>query len=116
MSGPGSLPFAIALGFHVAAGTCGLVMGPIAMFSPKHRGVHTRVGVAYYYNFLALFISAVALATLDFQRAWWLALVGAFSYYFARKGYRAAIDRGPNWIVNHVSGQGGSYIAMVTAL
>jgi hypothetical protein len=86
------------------------------MFSAKRRGVHTRAGTAYYYLFVVLFISAVALAALDFSRVWWLALVGAFSYSFALKGYRAAKQRGPGWLVRHVSGQGGSYIAMTTAL
>jgi hypothetical protein len=108
--------FDVALSVHVAAGSAGLVLGPIAMFSAKRKGVHTRTGVAYYYVFVVLFASAVALALIDFSRAWWLALVGAFSYYFARKGYYAAKRRGPGWIMRHVSGQGGSYIAMVTAL
>ena len=106
----------IALTFHVAAGSAGLVLGPVAMFSAKRRGVHTRAGTAYYYLFVVLFISAVALAALDFSRVWWLALVGAFSYSFALKGYRAAKQRGPGWLIRHVSGQGGSYIAMTTAL
>lgn len=111
-----TVAYTIALSFHVAAGSAGLVLGPVAMFSAKRRGVHTRAGTAYYYLFVVLFISAVALAALDFSRVWWLALVGAFSYGFALKGYRAAKQRGPGWLIRHVSGQGGSYIAMTTAL
>jgi hypothetical protein len=106
----------IALSFHVAAGSAGLVLGPVAMFSAKRRGVHTRTGEAYYYVFVVLFVSAVALALLNFSQVWWLALVGAFSFGFARMGYRAAKERGQGWLIRHVSGQGGSYIAMTTAL
>jgi hypothetical protein len=106
----------IALSFHVAAGSAGLVLGPVAMFSSKRRGVHTRTGEAYYYVFVVLFVSAVALALLNFSQVWWLALVGAFSFGFARMGYRAAKERGQGWLIRHVSGQGGSYIAMTTAL
>jgi uncharacterized membrane protein len=113
---PHQIAFDTALSFHIAAGSAGLILGPIAMFAPKRKGVHTRTGEVYYYLFVVLFISALALALIDFSRAWWLALVGAFSYYFARKGYRAAKERGPGWLIRHVSGQGGSYIAMVTAL
>src|SRR3954453_22663905 len=101
---PHSIAFAVALSLHIAAGSAGLVLGPVAMFSAKRRGVHTRTGEVYYYVFVLLFASSVLLAMLDFSRAWWLALVGAFSYYFALKGYRAAKRRGPGWLPRHVSG------------
>jgi hypothetical protein len=86
------------------------------MLAAKRRGVHTRTGEAYYYVFVILFVTSVALAALDPVGLWWLALVGAGSYGFAYVGYRAAKRRRPNWLIAHVSGQGGSYIAMVTAL
>ena len=106
----------VALAVHVAAGTTGLVLGPVIMFAPKRGGsVHTKLGEAYHWVFLVLFISAVALAILD-PDVWWLGLVGAFSYSFALRGYLAAKRRRPGWVLAHVSGQGGSYIAMTTAL
>jgi hypothetical protein len=111
-----AVAYFIALGLHVAAGSAGLVLGPVAMFSAKRRGVHTRAGEAYYYVFIVLFATSVALAVLDFERAWWLALIGAGSFGFAYLGYRAAKQRQQNWVIAHVSGQGGSYIALVTAL
>ena len=107
---------AVVLGLHVAAGTTGLVLGPVAMFSAKRRGRHTRAGEAYYWAFVALFVSAVALAAINWERSWWLALVGAGSYAFALLGYRAAKRRRPGWLRKHVAGQGGSYIAMTSAL
>src|SRR3954453_344010 len=111
---PHSIAFAAALRLHIPAGSAGLVLGPVAMFSAKRRGVHTRTGEVYYYVFVLLFASSVLLAALAFRRAWALALVGAFSSYFALKGYRAPKKRGPDWLGRAVSGQGGSYIAMVT--
>jgi hypothetical protein len=108
--------FGIALGLHVAAGSAGLVLGPIAMFSAKRPGVHTSSGVAYYYVFVVLFGSSVALAALDLKQAWWLAFVGGGSYALALVGYRAAKHRQQGWLIRHVSGMAGSYISMVTAL
>jgi hypothetical protein len=106
----------IVLPIHVAAGSAGLVLGPVAMFSAKRRGLHTRVGTIYYWVFVALFVSAVGLAALNWSELWWLALIGAGSYGFALLGYLAAKRRWRGWLISHVSGQGGSYIAMTTAL
>jgi hypothetical protein len=86
------------------------------MFAGKRRGAHTRAGEAYHWVFLVLFLTAVALAILNWDEVWWLALVGAGSYAFALLGYLAAKRRWPGWLTAHVSGQGGSYIAMVTAV
>jgi hypothetical protein len=106
----------VALTVHVACGSAGLILGPIAMFSGKRRGTHTRTGEAYHWVFLVLFLSAVALAVLNWDEVWWLAFVGAGSYAFALLGYLSAKRRWRGWLIAHVSGQGGSYIAMVTAL
>ena len=53
---------------------------------------------------------------MNWDQVWWLAPVGAGSYAFALLGYLAAKIRWDGWLTAHVSGQGGSYIAMVTAL
>lgn len=107
---------AVALAIHVACGSTGLVLGPVAMLSGKRRGTHTRSGEAYHWVFLVLFFSAVALAVLNWDEVWWLAFVGAISYALALLGYLAAKRRWTGWLRVHVAGQGGSYIAMVTAL
>jgi hypothetical protein len=105
-----------ALTIHVACGSAGLVLGPVAMLSGKRRGAHTRSGEAYHWVFLVLFLSAVALAVLNWAEVWWLAFVGAGSYALALLGYLAGKRRWKGWLRAHVAGQGGSYIAMVTAL
>ncbi|HEX2129071.1 MAG TPA: hypothetical protein VHF58_07630 [Solirubrobacterales bacterium] len=104
------------LAVHIAAGSLGLVLGPVLFAARKARGLHTIGGELYHWTFLVLFLSAVGLAVLNWEEVWWLALVGAFSYSFALRGYLAAKRRGPGWIAAHISGQGGSYISMTTAL
>jgi uncharacterized membrane protein YeaQ/YmgE (transglycosylase-associated protein family) len=105
----------IVLGVHVAAGSVGLLLGPYLMLTAKRRGPHTRLGTVYHWVFVALFVSAVGLAIIN-PDVWWLAIVGAFSYAFALLGFAAGKRRWRGWLVHHVAGQGGSYIAMTTAL
>jgi hypothetical protein len=106
----------VALAVHVGAGSTGLMLGPIAALAAKRRGLHTRIGTYYYWAFVVLVISALVLAALDPAGLWGLAVIAIFSYAFALLGYLAATRRWDGWLIAHVSGQGGSYIAMTTAL
>lgn len=101
---------------HIALGTAGLVLGPIAMSARKRPGLHTKVGEAYHWVMFGVCVSAGALAFLDWQRLWWFLPIAAGSYAFALLGYVAAKCRWNGWLRTHITGQGGSYIAMVTAL
>ena len=103
------------LAIHIAAGSLGLVLGPALFAARKRRGLHTIGGELYHWNFVVLFVTAVAVAVGDWDRIWWLALIGAFSYAFALRGYVAAKRRRPGWLPRHIGGQGGSYIALTTA-
>jgi hypothetical protein len=94
----------------------GLLLGPVAMLARKRPGLHTNVGEVYHWVMLGLCLSAGALACLDWQRLWWFVLVALGSYAFACVGYVAAKRRWPGWLRAHLTGQGGSYIAMITAL
>lgn len=104
------------LALHIAAGTIGLVLGPVAMIAAKRPGVHTRAGEAYHWTVLAVCVSAALLAILDWGRNWWFLPIAVGSYVFALLGYIAAKRRWSGWMRAHIAGQGGSYIAMVTAL
>jgi uncharacterized membrane protein len=104
------------LAIHIAAGTTGLILGPIAMWASKYRGPHTRLGDTYHWVMLAVSVSAAALAILAWHRLWWFLPIAAFSYANALLGYVAAKRRRPGWLRRHVRGMGGSYIALVTAL
>lgn len=104
------------LAVHIVCGFAGLVLGPIAMFARKRPGRHTRVGDLYHWIMLAVCATAAALALLDWQRIWWFLLIALGSYAQAFVGYLAAKRRWRGWLLWHVSMQGGSYIALVTAL
>jgi uncharacterized membrane protein YeaQ/YmgE (transglycosylase-associated protein family) len=105
-----------ALALHIAAGTTGLLLGPLAMRSPKRRGPHTRLGETYHWVMLGVCLSAAALAILAWHRIWWFLPIATFSYANALYGYLAAKRRRPGWLRRHIAGMGGSYIALVTAL
>jgi len=108
--------FRAVLALHIMAGASGLVLGPIAMFAPKRPGPHTRAGEAYHWVMLVVCVSAALLAVLDWARIWWFLPIAVGSYAFALLGYATAKRRGAGWLGWHITGQGGSYIAMVTAL
>ena len=104
------------LALHIATGSFGLLLGPVAMLAPKRRGRHTRVGTVYHWNMLAVCVTAAAMALIDFGRIWWFVPIAAFSYANAFVGWRAARRREPGWLPTHIAGMGGSYIALTTAL
>jgi len=108
--------FRAILFVHIAAGAVGLVLGPVAMSARKAPGLHTRAGEAYHRVVAVVCASAAGLAALDWERLWWFLLIAAGSYAFALLGYVAAKRRWRGWLRAHITGQGGSYIAMVTAL
>lgn len=104
------------LALHIATGTTGLILGPLAMRATKRRGIHTRLGEVYHWNMLAVCVSAAVLAALAWSRLWWFLPIAVFSYANAFVGYLAAKRRWRGWIRAHVGGMLGSYIALVTAL
>jgi hypothetical protein len=106
----------LTLGIHIASGTAGLILGPITMRAAKRRGRHTRAGEAYHWILLTVCVSATVLALLDWSQLWWFLPIAVGSYGFALLGYIAAKRRWDGWLLAHVAGQGGSYIALVTAL
>ena len=105
-----------SLALHIAAGSAGLVLGPVAMRAAKRPGTHTRAGEAYHWVLLTVAVSAIVLSVLDWSEIWWFTPIAVFSYAFALLGYWAAKRRPADWLTLHISGQGGSYIALVTAL
>lgn len=77
------------LGLHIAAGTTGLLLGPIAMRARKRPGLHTRAGEAYHWVVLTVCLTAGLMAVLDWKRLWWFLPIAAGSYAFALVGYLA---------------------------
>lgn len=102
---------------HVAAGTLGLLLGPVALWSETpRRSFRSRTGLAYHWSVLAVSVTAVALAALSWSELWWLTLLATLAYGLALLGLVAPRRRFRGWVRAYAHGQGGSYIALVTAL
>jgi hypothetical protein len=104
----------VLLIFHVAAGTTGLILGPVAMLARKRRGRHTRAGLAYQVATAVLAVSAVGLAELN-PAVWWLGIIGIATWAAALGGWWARRRRFPGWLPVHIQLMCGSYISFVTA-
>ncbi len=101
---------------HVLCGCAGLIIALGAFASKKRKGIHTILGNIYHWIFLILALSAVVLSLLNWERLWWFLPIAFFSYVFALVGFLAAKFKWRNWLRHHLTGQGGSFIAMLTAV
>ena len=106
----------VILSCHIVLGTTALILGPVAMTARKLPGLHTNVGEAYHWVVLGACLTADTLAILDWNRIWWFLPIAVGSYAFAFLGYVAAKRRWKRMASSAPTGQGGSYIAMCTAL
>ena len=107
----------ILLAVHVAAGSLGLALGPLALW--RSRGAPALVsgiGAAYLCSVLAVSVTALGLIALDWAGLWWLAILAAFSSGLAVLAFLAPRLRFRRWARACAHGEGGSYIALVTAL
>ena len=112
---------AVWLGIHIAAGTLGLLLGPAAMWQGTRRlaaalSPNTVADAAYHWTVLTVCLSAAVLVIWFRPELWWLAPVAAGSYSLVLLGRFAVARRFRGWSHAYVHGQGGSYIALVTAL
>lgn len=106
----------ILLSLHVVTGALGLVLGPLAMRAEKRLPHQSRTGTWYHSSVLAVSLTAVLLAALDWSTLWWLSILAVVSYGLALLGLVAPRRRPRGWVRAYAHGQGGSYIALVTAL
>lgn len=106
----------LVLGFHITVGALALVLGPLALVATARGAGAARLSGAYHWAVLAVCVSAGLLVALAPSRLWWLAPIAAGSYALAFLGRRASGRRGARWVRLRVHGQGGSYVALVTAL
>ncbi len=117
----------LILALHIAAGVCGVLLGPAAIAVAMSRG-HVRrkiashdaslgwVEEAYHGAVLAVSVSAAGLALLDPAGLWWFLPIAAGSYAFALRARLAVRRRWPGWQRRSVSGFGGAYISLWTAI
>ncbi|MGI8847428.1 MAG: hypothetical protein ACR2GX_04060 [Candidatus Dormibacteria bacterium] len=111
----------LVLTVHIAAGSLGLVLGPVVMWlgtrqlQAGRRGL-TPMSDAYIGAVLMVCLSAVVLVVQGRPDLAWLITVAVFSAFLVVLARVAATRRFAGWTHAYVHGQGGSYISLVTAL
>ncbi|WP_163506177.1 hypothetical protein [Fodinicola acaciae] len=108
------------LTIHILSGATGMLLGAFVMWRDSRllRGgpVRTVSGRVYLVAVLVVCLSAAVLCAWFRHDLWWLVPVAAASYALAWLGRHAAAHRFRHWSHAYVHGQGGSYIALTTAL
>jgi hypothetical protein len=84
---------------HIVCGAASLALGIVAMVARKRRGLHTRVGIIYFWLVAVVCASALPLSVNDWRENWFFVGIAVFSFSFALKGYRAFWRRGPGLMV-----------------
>ena len=84
------------------------------MFSKKKRGMHSISGEIYHWSYIFVFLTAVDMAILHWEKSQSLFYIALFSYGLALLGYLAVINKWKNWLGFHIGGMLGSYIGIVT--
>lgn len=102
------------LAVHIAAGSLGLVVGPLAMLAPKRPGRHPKLGTTYQISTAILCLSAWGLVAYR-PDLWWLGVIAAATWAAALGGWWAARRRFHGWVLWHLNLMCGSYISFVTA-
>lgn len=110
------MSFDAALLVHIASGTICLLTGPVALLARKTNGLHTVTGEVYHASYVLILITSVIMAILHWEQSAFLLYIAIFSYGLALFGYVARKRQRPGWLGRHISGMGGSYIGVITAV
>jgi hypothetical protein len=104
------------LALHIAAGAAGLVVGAMVIWSSGERPHLGTRSVAYLWIVFAISATAIGLLVPDWPELWWITILAVLASGLALLGYIAPRSRFRGWQPAYAHGQGGSYIALVTAL
>jgi hypothetical protein len=106
----------LLLALHIGAGIAGLAVGAAVIWSSRDRPALDGRSAAYPWTVLAVSLTAVGLLALDWPDLWWIGILAALAYALALLGYLAPRRRFRGWRLAYAHGEGGSYIALTTAL
>jgi len=99
---------------HIVTGTAALALGAALLRMDKRSAWHPRLGSVYHWVMLIVAASALSVSALR-GRATVFTYLAPPSYALALLGYVSAKRRWNGWLRWHISGQTGSYVALVTA-
>ncbi len=99
---------------HPVVGILAILIGIAAFRVRKFSPSHTMLGELYHWFMLVICISALVIS-YQYGRATVFTYLAPPSYAFALIGYLTAKFRPKNWLAWHISTQGGSFIALITA-
>lgn len=85
------------------------------MSSKKKKGKHTIAGEIYHFSYVFVFVTAIIMSILHWEKSQYLFYIALFSYGLALLGYLAVKKKWKNWLGFHLGGMLGSYIGIVTA-
>lgn len=99
---------------HIVLGVLTILIGGYNLYLKKSDPLHPKLGEAYHWLMLATCISALLIG-LRHKGLSPFEILAYPSYGFALLGYVSAKMRFTGWLRWHITGQGGSYIALWTA-
>jgi hypothetical protein len=99
---------------HIAAGTAGLILGPLGLAVPKRFPWRPRAVVGYQASVVLLCFTALGLVALK-PELWGLALIAVATLGATFGGAAVRRRRRTGWAPQHVRLMGSSYISVVTA-
>ena len=100
---------------HALASLIALGLGALLLAASKRWKLHGSLGSLYHWTMLVVAISALAISALR-GRAVVFTYITPPSYALALLGYASGRVRWNGWLRWHITGQSGSYIALVTGL
>jgi len=107
--------FLTIVAVHIVLGLICVIVGAIAMLSPKQPGRHPLMGTVYYWCLSAVFVSATALSLMRWAEDYHLFVLGFLSFAAASLGRTARRQRWPKWVGKHITAMGMSYVLLLTA-
>ena len=99
---------------HVITGIGALGLGAALLSMNKRSAWHRPLGSVYHWVMLTVAVSAIAVSAAR-GRATVFTYLAPPSYALALLGYASARMRRRGWLAWHITGQTGSYVALVTA-
>ncbi|QCR24134.1 hypothetical protein [Pontibacter sp. SGAir0037] len=86
--------FTTLLIFHIAAGTAGLISGPVSMLNRKGGKQHRLTGKVFFYAMMLVAATAIIMSILPHHHSPFLLIIGVFSAYLVSTGYRVLYLKG----------------------